>query len=186
MEPKEIPTTESLFRDFYVRARRYAGKLFSSSDDAVDATYEALIHAQEQYKTSEKADNPQAWITTIIKRKLIDIRRRRARISKMEHSYDDPNSPPVDSFPDEDSNPLASLELLHKKLLLEAALARLPEHYRLALLLKYFSDVSQAQAAKQMGMSVEAFNSLLQRARASLRDKIIEIMNNEESALGET
>ncbi len=53
--------------------------------------------------------------------------------------------------------------------LVERALAQLSERHRLALTLSYFQSVTQVEGAGIMNISVEAYESLLVRARKALR-----------------
>jgi RNA polymerase sigma-70 factor, ECF subfamily len=52
---------------------------------------------------------------------------------------------------------------------IDAALASLPERQRLALQLAHFEHMPQAEAAAAMDVSVDAFESLLARARRALK-----------------
>jgi RNA polymerase sigma-70 factor (ECF subfamily) len=51
----------------------------------------------------------------------------------------------------------------------ESALAVLPERQREAIVLQYYEELSNIEAAAVMGISVEALESLLARARRNLR-----------------
>lgn len=51
----------------------------------------------------------------------------------------------------------------------KAALAALPPRQREALVLQYYQELSNVEAAQLMGISIEALESLLSRARRSLR-----------------
>lgn len=51
---------------------------------------------------------------------------------------------------------------------------RLPEEYRLPLFLDTFEGCSQAEIARQLGISYAAAKSRIQRARAKLRDLLLE------------
>jgi len=51
----------------------------------------------------------------------------------------------------------------------ESALAMLPERQREAIVLQYYEELSNLEAAAVMGISVEALESLLARARRNLR-----------------
>jgi len=53
----------------------------------------------------------------------------------------------------------------------QQALTQLPERQREALILSHFEGYSQSEAASVMGVSVEALESLLSRARRSLRQR---------------
>lgn len=55
-----------------------------------------------------------------------------------------------------------------------AALARLPERQRAALVLRYYEELSQNEAAAVLGLSEGALESLLSRGRATLRKLLAE------------
>lgn len=55
---------------------------------------------------------------------------------------------------------------------LAAAMSALPERQRAALVLSYHQDLSDADAASVLSVSVKAYESLLVRARRTLRDKM--------------
>jgi RNA polymerase sigma factor (sigma-70 family) len=52
---------------------------------------------------------------------------------------------------------------------IKAALAALPARQREALVLQYYQELSNVEAAQLMGISIEALESLLSRARRNLR-----------------
>jgi RNA polymerase sigma-70 factor (ECF subfamily) len=52
---------------------------------------------------------------------------------------------------------------------IEQALAALPDRQREAVVLQYYQELSNIEAAEVMGISVEALESLLSRARRNLR-----------------
>lgn len=54
-----------------------------------------------------------------------------------------------------------------------AALANLPARQREALVLQHYQELSNVEAAQLMGVSVEALESLLSRARRTLRAQLI-------------
>ncbi|TIM59851.1 MAG: sigma-70 family RNA polymerase sigma factor, partial [Mesorhizobium sp.] len=52
------------------------------------------------------------------------------------------------------------------------ALAELPERQREAIVLQYYQELSNSDAAEVMGISIEALESLLSRARRQLRSRL--------------
>ena len=56
--------------------------------------------------------------------------------------------------------------------LLDAELARLPERYRLPLILCYLEDLPQSEAASRLGVSLPAFRGRLERGRLKLRRRL--------------
>jgi RNA polymerase sigma-70 factor (ECF subfamily) len=65
--------------------------------------------------------------------------------------------------------PDAGLEEAGASAAVAAALQALPERQREAIVLHYFQELSNGEAAAAMGVSVEALESLLSRARRALR-----------------
>lgn len=72
----------------------------------------------------------------------------------------------VDATP----GPSARLEQSQTAQRLQQALERLPERQKVAITLCYYQELSNIDAAKLMGVSIEALESLLARARRGLRD----------------
>jgi RNA polymerase sigma-70 factor, ECF subfamily len=62
-----------------------------------------------------------------------------------------------------------ALDLERRQRLLKSALAQLPERQRTALVLCHFDGMSNQQAAAVLDVSVDALESLLSRARRSLK-----------------
>jgi RNA polymerase sigma-70 factor, ECF subfamily len=79
---------------------------------------------------------------------------------------------PLDELPDSvDPGPLpdARLEAHARDAGVRAALAALPARQREALVLQYYQELSNFEAAALMGITVDALESLLARARRNLR-----------------
>lgn len=66
-----------------------------------------------------------------------------------------------------------------------AALAVLPGRQREALVLQYYQELSNVEAASAMGISVEALESLLSRARRNLRQRLL-VVDGSPGALAPT
>ena len=61
---------------------------------------------------------------------------------------------------------------IHLKL--ETALKKLKTRYQIALILKYYQELSQIEASEIMGINIRTFESLLARARKKLKKVLIE------------
>lgn len=82
---------------------------------------------------------------------------------------------PVETVPDladDRPGPVASLHRSQVSVRVEAALARLPDRQRLALVLTYYQGLSNKEAATALEVNVDALESLLARARRSLKDDL--------------
>lgn len=99
------------------------------------------------------------WLRKIAANLCIDRIRRARQVEVMD-------APPEIEEP---AGQLNGLEQQDRAARVDAALKGLPERQRLALVLFHFEGLSQLEVAAQMGVSDEAVESLLSRARRSLR-----------------
>ena len=81
---------------------------------------------------------------------------------------DDDTAALVDTTPSLDEQ----LEAADRSARMAAALAALPERQREAIVLQYYQELSNIDAAALMNISVEALESLLSRARRQLRSQL--------------
>jgi RNA polymerase sigma-70 factor, ECF subfamily len=87
------------------------------------------------------------------------LRRRRAVV----------NESALDDMADETDNADAAIVRSETILSVRDAIERLPARQRTAVLLFHFQDFSQRDAASVMGVSEDAFESMLARARRQLK-----------------
>lgn len=84
---------------------------------------------------------------------------------------------PSDELPDQvDPSPLPDAGLLHQDEQgpqVERALQKLPARQREAIVLVYYQDMSNREAAEVMKISVDALESLLSRGRRSLQKTLL-------------
>lgn len=74
--------------------------------------------------------------------------------------------------PDPGAMPDQALDAAQRAARLRAAIAALPLRQREALVLQYYQELSNSEAAGLMNLSVDALESLLARARRSLRMRL--------------
>jgi RNA polymerase sigma-70 factor (sigma-E family) len=75
---------------------------------------------------------------------------------------------PTDELPDMPVDDHTGRSEMHDAL--GRALARLPKRQRLAVMLRYYEDMSEAEVAEALGVSVGTVKSTVSRAMAKLRD----------------
>lgn len=99
------------------------------------------------------------WLHTVVLNLCRDRLRRRRDVTGQELPD------PVDPAPDAEAGLLAA----ERGAQVADAVAALPERQREAVLLVHYQDLSGAEAADVLGVSVEALESLLARGRRALR-----------------
>jgi RNA polymerase sigma factor (sigma-70 family) len=101
-----------------------------------------------------------AWLTRVAMNLSLDRLRRRRFVS----------DGPVPERADEAIAADAAIEHDQALAAVRACIARLPERQRAAIVLTYYEGLPNRTAAEMLEMNLKAFESLLLRARAALRD----------------
>jgi RNA polymerase sigma-70 factor (ECF subfamily) len=81
----------------------------------------------------------------------------------------------VPERPDPDAAPDRNLEAAEVGARVDAALGKLPERQREAIVLCHYQELSNIEAARLMDVSVEALESLLSRGRRALRTALADL-----------
>jgi len=165
----------------------YCYQMLGSFHDAEDAVQDALLRAWRRLGTFEGRSSMRSWLYAIVTNTALDIARRRAR-RELSADYGPAAGPgvgpeaPVDEpiwlepFPDPGQttvSPEARYELRESlELAFVVALQHLPPLQRAVLILREVAGFSAQEAAEQLGTSVPAINSALQRARAAAQDRL--------------
>lgn len=140
-------------------ARRMTGNAADAEDVAQDAFLRLWRHADRWQPGRGKFST---WLYKIVVNLCIDRSRRRSFLP-LEAAGD-----PADDRPDA-AEGIAKAQTAKT---IAAAIARLPERQRAALTLRYYEDIGNAEAAEILAVSVDAIESLLLRARRSLRAEL--------------
>jgi len=140
-------------------ARRMTGSLAEAEDVAQDAFLRVWQRAGDWRDQGAKFST---WLYRVVMNLCLD-RRRRKPMAPIEAAGD-----PPDERPNAESAVAAGERSRH----VEAALAKLPDRQRAALVLSYYEGLNNAAAAETLEISVAALESLLVRARRSLRAEL--------------
>jgi RNA polymerase sigma-70 factor (ECF subfamily) len=144
-------------------ARRLTGNLA----DAEDVAQEALLRTWTQAPRWQPRAAFRTWLYRVVVNLAIDKRRKRPFVD-LEAAGD-----PADPTP-QAAEKMESDETSAK---VREAIAALPERQRTALVLTHYEGMSNQDAADIVGTSVGGLESLLVRARRSLRDALGELRN---------
>jgi RNA polymerase sigma-70 factor (ECF subfamily) len=142
----------------YAVTRRMLGNEAAAEDAAQEALLRLWTHAA-RYDSSKALLS--TWLTRIATNLCLDRLRKRQE-EQWDDSYDAP-------LPADQEKAIGDRQLVER---VDSALRALPERQRLALVLCHYEDFSMAEAASAMETSVEAVESLLSRARRSLKQRL--------------
>ena len=150
-----------------------AQRLLGDRGEAEDIAQEAFVRLWKQaphWRPGEaKFDS---WLHGVALNLCRDRLRARRDIRAGDFHTDDEHDDWLDAQPDAAPGPVDRLALRQRDEGLGTALASLPPRQREALVLQYYQELPQRDAAQLMGISVDALESLLSRARRSLRNHL--------------
>ena len=146
-----------------------AGRMLGDPAEAEDVAQETFVRAWKQARDWRpgvaKFDT---WLHRVALNLCYDRLRRRREIAT--------DTPP--DRPDDGPAPDRGLLAMETGARVEAALAKLPERQREAIVLCHYQELGNIEAAGLMNVSVEALESLLSRGRRALRTALADMAPN--------
>ncbi len=158
-----------LYRQYAPSIFRFCRRLLPAREDAEDATTEIFMKVHQKLGTYDATRPFTAWLYKVASNHCWDtLRRRRIR--------QDLETGDVDTLPLEHPDPsqLERLQAEHTSKEVRTGLARLPDRARMALVLRYYADMSYEEIADTLGVRRAFVGVLLLRARHQLRDALSE------------
>ncbi|MDQ4052850.1 MAG: SigE family RNA polymerase sigma factor [Actinomycetota bacterium] len=149
---------EREFDEFYAASfRRLINQVFAmigNRDEAQECVQEAFVRAWAHRRSLARADHPEAWVRTTAYRLAVSRWRRTTRGRRQP---DRAVAPPMSAPPLDESH-----------VALVAALKRLPEAQRRALVLHHIADLPVQAVADEVGVPEGTIKARLSRGRAAL------------------
>jgi RNA polymerase sigma-70 factor (TIGR02960 family) len=177
------PLSESDFEALTERHRRelhvHCYRMLASFDDAEDAVQEAFLRAWRGRASFESGSMFRAWLYRIATNVCMDMIRSRSRRAREVRSFAEVPwlQPYPDTLLDEiaatDEQPDAVVVARETiELAFLAAMQVLPPRQRAALILRDVLGMPATETASLLDTSVPAANSALQRARATMQERL--------------
>ena len=147
------------------KAHRIAWRMLGDPTEAEDVAQEAMLRLWQQagnWTAGGQGIGP--WLARVTTNLCIDRIRRVRPVTGVE-------------LPERtDEAPLADAQFDEQRMqaLTQAALHSLPDRQRAAIVLTYWQECSNQEAAETLEMNIKAFESLLLRARKALREALEE------------
>jgi RNA polymerase sigma-70 factor (ECF subfamily) len=162
-------------------AYRFARWLAPSTSDADDLVQEAILRAYRGFDGLRGAD-AKAWLLTIVRNchsTALRQEQRRALVPLPDENDEQDGYALIDAGPDPES---ASM-LRDDQRSLEELIARLPEDYREALILREIEDLGYREIAAVTNVPIGTVMSRLARARGVLRKHWLQQTEGESRAV---
>jgi RNA polymerase sigma-70 factor (ECF subfamily) len=165
-------TKEAAFADAYTahfrQVRGLCRQLLGSTDRAEDAAQEAFVRAYRAFGGYDSSQPFGAWIMTIARNYCLDLLRRRSK----ERALFGNEAEEAAAAESPESDGLGAVIGAERAAAVNAAVAKLPERYRVPLALAYFADADYDEIAKELGITRTHVGVLLCRAKQMLRQSL--------------
>lgn len=167
----ETALYEIIMRRYNQRLYRVARSILRNDADAEDVMQEAYVRAYQHLGDFKGAAKFATWLTRIAIHEALARVRRRARLENL------------DSLPNAelhmtakntvfDDNPEHQTYDQELKVILEHAVEKLPEDYRSVFVLRIVEELSIAETAACLDITIETVKTRLHRGRALLRKQL--------------
>ncbi|MDI7274979.1 MAG: sigma-70 family RNA polymerase sigma factor [Anaerolineae bacterium] len=153
-----------LVRAFQTPVYNLCYRMLGTAMEAEEAAQETFLRAYRRLHTYDAAQKLSSWMLAIAAHYCVDrLRRRRMPCLPMEEAPASAlQAQGVEGAPEQD---LLEREREHE---IQVLLARLPETYRMVIVLRYWQDMSYEEMAQMLGTTESAIKSRLHRARELL------------------
>ena len=167
----ETALYEILMRRYNQRLFRVGRSILRNEADAEDVMQETYVRAYEHLADFRGTAQFSTWLTRIAIHEALARVRKRARTEEL------------DSFPNaelhmtarntgQSENPEHQTYDHELKIILERAVDRLPEDYRTVVVLRIVEELSIAETAECLDITIETVKTRLHRGRALLRKQL--------------
>ena len=158
-------------------------RMLGESGEAEDASQETFLRVHKNLHRYDTARSFKTWLLSIASNHCIDRLRKR----RMQYvSLDDEPTAAALALRSSDPSPEQAALQFELSDAVQELLQQLDEHYRLAVIYRYWYEYSYAEIAREMGTTESAIKSRLHRARKRLGDLLDSDEHNSESRLADT
>ena len=162
---------EIVIRRYNQRLYRVARAILRNDGEAEDVMQDAYVRAYEHLDQFAGKAKFSTWLTRIAVHEALARHRRGERYQELA-SPSERDGDTMDRFASLTPNPEQQASNSELRRLLEEAVERLPESYRIAFMLRDVEEMSTAEAAEALEITEENLKIRLHRARALLRKSL--------------
>jgi len=156
-----------LYRQFAPAIFRFCRRAMPTREDAEDATMDIFVKVRQKLSQYDAGRPFTAWLYTVAANHCWDLLRRRKLRQDRETGE-------IENLPLEHPDPGQLEQLIQRRTSQEVrrALDKLPARARMALVLRYYADMSYDDIAATLGVRRNFVGVVLLRARHQLRESL--------------
>src|SRR4051812_25238462 len=155
---------EHLWREMHAPLLRVIAHRVSDPRDSEDVLQDVMLRIQRQSREIADVENLGAWVHQVTHSAIVDFYRRSAARPER------PTGIELDELP----TPAPDEQRPDLAMCMRPLVSRLPDKYREALELTEFDGLSQVAVAERLGLSTSGMKARVQRARAQLRELLLD------------
>jgi len=157
--------------------RRYVRRVFGlcrymleSRESAEDATSEVFLKLQRSIDSYDGSTPFPKWLLRVAGNQCIDALRRRQRGRQVIVEVED--GAMVMEAVSREPSPLSAVLSTEERAQVRDTIARLPQNYRVPLVLRYYSELSYDEIAQQLGLERNYVAALIFRGKQEMRRRL--------------
>jgi RNA polymerase sigma-70 factor (ECF subfamily) len=154
-----------LYQRFHRRILGLCRYLLGSVSEAEDAAGEIFARLPKAMKSYDNTLPFPRWVLSVTSHYCLDLLRRRRREQRIFEPREPDGPEPAAAGP----SPLEALLFGERRDAVRAVISRLPERYRLPLVLRYYNELSYDQIAAALGLTRSHVGIAIFRAKQELR-----------------
>lgn len=160
-----LPRLGELYTRFHPQVLRLCLYFLGSMEEAEDAASEIFARLPRALESYDPAQSLEPWLSRVASNYCVDVlRRRRSEQRIFQPANPEWHEPAADSV-----SPLRQVLSNEEGEIVRQALARLPEHYRLPLIQRYWQDLGYHEIAQNLGLTRANVATLIFRAKKALQ-----------------
>src|SRR5216684_3885305 len=164
-QPLSPEVLSTIYTAHYRHVLQVCRRFFRQPEDAEDAAAEVFLKLHRVLETRNEAVPFRPWVSQVAGRHCIDKLRRRKREKASCVDGADLSEVPDYSSP----SPLSQVLRREEQLEVREQLIRLPEKYKVPLVLRYYKQMSYSEIARAMKRGLPAVRMMIFRAKEELR-----------------
>jgi len=155
----------TIYVTHYRHVLRICRRFFRQAEDAEDAAAEVFLKLHRVLESRNEAVPFLPWVSLVAGRHCIDKLRRGKREKGSRVDEADLSEIPDDSTP----SPLSQVLRREERLEIREQLIRLPEKYKVPLMLRYYKQMSYSEIARALKSRLPAVRMMIFHAKEELR-----------------
>ncbi len=177
---KRIVETKEIWGQMHERLLSFINRHVATIHDAEDILQEVFVRIHSNLGSLKDTQSVTAWVYQVARNAITDYHRKRATVAgavrKLTANVDDEVRAPHQGGATKEQAVEAIAELTT---CMEPLVRELPEAYRRVIALTELNQVTQKDAAQELGLSVSGVKSRVQRGRTKLKELLQDCCNVE-------